>query len=159
MVGWSLSARNTTRATSTTLADFAHMMRWMVARYYGGRCARRHVLRMVVKESMSSVLPSWVSSSQDASHHNPFKVCDDGRSRGVGVFEPGKRTAKMPHLIESGHVLGCWWFLRFCSGMGVRKDSSMWLAVRMCAESHAMRNSTRDWCAARISLRVLRCGW
>ena len=39
----------------------------------------------------------------DPSHHNAFEVCDDGRSRGVGVFEPGKRAAKMPQLIKGGH--------------------------------------------------------
>lgn len=42
MVGWSLSARNTTRATSTILADFAHMMWRMVAHNCDGRCAQDH---------------------------------------------------------------------------------------------------------------------
>lgn len=57
--------------------------------------------RMVVKASMSSVLPSWVSSSQMRFTTVRLRF-NDGRSRGVGLFKPGERAAKIPKLVESG---------------------------------------------------------
>jgi hypothetical protein len=48
----------------------------------------------------------------DATHHIALEVCDDGRSRGVGFFEPCERAAKMPKLVECGHRARRWWLLR-----------------------------------------------
>jgi hypothetical protein len=47
----------------------------------------------------------------DATHHNALEVCDNGRCRGVGFFEPCERAAKMAQFIEGGHWAGRWWIL------------------------------------------------
>ena len=69
---------------------------------HGGRMVTRTLRRALCAESRVAERGQIVDEFgaamlsfefPDATHHNALEVCDDGRSRGVCVFEPGQRTA------------------------------------------------------------------
>lgn len=58
------------------------------------------------------MLPSVGFEFADAIHYIALEGFDDWRSRGVGLFKPGERAAKMPKFIKDMAWLKRWKLLR-----------------------------------------------
>jgi hypothetical protein len=82
----------------------------------------------------------------DAIHGIALEVPDDGRSRGVGRFEPGERAPKMPKLVKSGSRAGGWWLLGWH-----RCQRESFHGIAKCVVTPVIRGSEyRQACARRL---------